>query len=266
MADDKDLALEAATALGAVVPEAYRDLLQPSAQELGRGLLLVAKAVNMALSPLGATVWGFEQIKDWLLATLTKKLSGVEPGDIVTPSKQIAGQVLVNLRFVEEEEELRDMYSSLLASAMDRNLRSKAHPAFATVIQQLSPEEAKILSELAKQPRDALIWSEQSEEGVAKSQSIESAWLELFKVAGVGVTDQDSKSFLDNLLRLRLLTVDLHSTARFETRTSFFDDGHEVTLREGSVREMYLTDFGARFLESCVSAREYGDHSDSNDA
>ena len=48
-----------------VVP-VYQDVLQPAAQELGKALQTVAKTVHVALAPVSALVWGYDQIKDFV--------------------------------------------------------------------------------------------------------------------------------------------------------------------------------------------------------
>ena len=45
--------IDAVTGLVKAVP-VYSDLAQPAAKELGKGLVTVAKAVNIALAPVGA--------------------------------------------------------------------------------------------------------------------------------------------------------------------------------------------------------------------
>ncbi|WKA57149.1 hypothetical protein QWY16_11620 [Planococcus shenhongbingii] len=40
----------------------YEDALQPAAQELSKGFVVLAKTVNMALAPLSGLVWGYERI------------------------------------------------------------------------------------------------------------------------------------------------------------------------------------------------------------
>ncbi|HVR95446.1 MAG TPA: DUF4393 domain-containing protein [Thermoanaerobaculia bacterium] len=256
MSDEDSIAIEAAKALGAVVPEAYRDLLQPAARELGQSLLVVAKTVNVALSPLSATVWGFDRIRDWLLATLTRKLSKTPVGQIQTPPRQIAGQVLLNLQFVIDEEYLREMYANLLASAMDSSSAGKAHPAYVSILQQISSDEARLLSFLGKLPREELSWAEQHEEGMAKSIPIEGKWLYVCSQAGV-VNLENAGAYLDNLLRLRIFTADLISTASLESRFLVYgDSSHEMSLREGTIREVYLSDFGSHFIEVCIAEKD----------
>ncbi|WP_368192497.1 hypothetical protein [Aeromonas sp. s8] len=54
--------INAVTGLAKAVP-IYQDAIQPAAKEIGKALGTVAKTVNVALSPVSALVWGYEQIK-----------------------------------------------------------------------------------------------------------------------------------------------------------------------------------------------------------
>ena len=40
----------------------YQDAIQPAAKQIGKGLEVVAKAVNAALTPVEGLIWGVEQI------------------------------------------------------------------------------------------------------------------------------------------------------------------------------------------------------------
>ena len=86
--------------------------------ETGKNILLVARAVSLGLSPLNATVWGFEQIGDFLKAKITAKLAGKPPEEIQVPARVIAGPVVMGMVFAAEEPHLREMYANLLATAM----------------------------------------------------------------------------------------------------------------------------------------------------
>ena len=75
--DEEKQIIDAAKALGInkLLPEIYHDMLQPAAREVGDGLATIAKTVKMALAPLEAGIWGYEQIKDWLSVRVTSILS-----------------------------------------------------------------------------------------------------------------------------------------------------------------------------------------------
>jgi Abortive infection alpha len=126
----------------------YEDLLQPATQELGKGLHTLSKLVNIALAPVSGLVWGYDKIAEYMQVSMEEKLKDTPKEDIITPDPSIAVPTVETLRYTAHNEELRDMFSNLLATAMDRTKAAKAHPSFVEIIRQISPDEAKILKVL----------------------------------------------------------------------------------------------------------------------
>jgi hypothetical protein len=50
------------------------------------------------------------------------------------------------LSYTFEEPSLKDLYLNLLATASDDRRADQAHPAFAEIIKQLTPDETKLLN------------------------------------------------------------------------------------------------------------------------
>ncbi|WP_457652140.1 DUF4393 domain-containing protein [Rhodocaloribacter sp.] len=144
-------AIGAVKELAEVIP-VYQDLMQPAFKELGKGLETIARAVNAALAPLKAVIWGYERIEQFVIVRVAEKLKDVPEESIVTPDLTIAGPVVEALKFTAHKEQLREMYASLLATSMDRETIRNAHPAFVEVIRQLTPPEASILQVWAEHP------------------------------------------------------------------------------------------------------------------
>jgi len=101
------------------------------------------------LAPVSALVWGYDIIKDFVSTRVAEKLRDVPPENIVTPKPNVAGPILESLRYTGHEETLREMYANLLAASMNKATASSAHPAFAEIIRQLVPDEARVLSYLS---------------------------------------------------------------------------------------------------------------------
>lgn len=122
----------------------YQDLLQPTVQELGKGIHTLSKTIHIALTPVSALVWGYDKIKDFIQESLEKKLEKVPKENIIPPAPEVAVPVIEALRYTGHREELREMFSNLLAKSMIKDESKLAHPAFVEIIKQLSPDEAKI--------------------------------------------------------------------------------------------------------------------------
>ena len=255
MSTDEDNAREALTTLGVgpAAKELYVDLLRPAAAETGKNLLVVAKAVTLALKPLHAMVWGAERIQDWLSAAILKRLAGKDPEQIQTPPPYVAGQVLLQLRFCADQQQLREMYANLLASAMNRRTAGEVHPAFVHLIQQLTPDEALVLQKIsAENGRFSMYQSDSGSGLLLRGEVAISTQFRTF-CEGAGVGDPAlSDTYLDNLLRLKVLTEQQWSEGEFRP-AGWLDDPDQARVMTTNGRLVELSAFGKRFLRTCVA-------------
>jgi hypothetical protein len=259
MADDSkdDSLTEALNVLGVkdVIPKAYEDLLQPAAQELGKSLVVVARAVSMALAPVEGAVWAYDRIRSWLSVKLTQKLAKIDDECIQPPPMNIAGPAILNLTFTGGIPALREMYANLLASSMDANVASTAHPAFVRIIEQLSPDEAKILGSLVHHPSGKALCHEVTSASGTRKRSekyLHEQWDRICAGAGVEYPGNNG-AYMDNLMRLRLIG---HI---YENKSELIPEGGNdygtwESHIDGTVEQtLYLTEFGERFIAACVA-------------
>lgn len=202
--NDPEKLAELAKALPLV--QAYEDLLQPAAKEIGRGLGTVAQTINAALLPLRATIWGFDRIEAWLFASLAQRFAEKPPERIIPPSPQIAGPAIEALRFAANEETLREMYANLLATAMDRESALAAHPAFVEVIRQLLPDEARVVRRFAQQEihPQVTVWAD-----LVPGNGIDTLrHFSALPFEAACVHPELGPSYVENISRLGLATLD----------------------------------------------------------
>jgi len=258
--DPDETTTKALTTLGVgpAAAEAYRDLLGPAAREVGGNLLAVAKVLTVVLIPLHALVWGTDRIREWLSAALLKRMASVPPDDIVTPRPYVAGQALLQLTFCAEESHLRELYANLLAAAMNRRTANNVHPAFVQVIQQLTPDEAVLLKHIGDHKNRFSVEDEYGSPDELLVSPVPSGFQRVFERAGVN--DPISRSAcIDNLLRLRILTErQWHTVDRaalfFANPRALDTSAPDVTERV--CRRIEVSEFGERFLATCVRCRE----------
>lgn len=136
--------IDAVTGLVKAIP-VYQDAVQPSAKEIGKSLETVTKTINIALAPIKALVWGYEQIEKYVTQKVAEKLKDTPKENIVTPQPEIAGPTFEALRFSGHNENLRELYANLLATAMDKESLHKAHPAYVEIIKGITSDEAILL-------------------------------------------------------------------------------------------------------------------------
>ena len=197
--------INAVTGLAKAMP-IYQDAVQPAAQEIGKALGTVAKAVNVALAPVSALVWGYDQIKDFVDNKVTEKLQNVPEENIVTPPPHVAGPALESLRYTGSIDELKELYANLLASSMDSSTTKEAHPSFVEIIKQLSSDEAKLLTAFISTEQEPAVTIRNNREDDTGGRDR----LRNFTILGekVGVQDYNRMpNHLDNLCRLGLLEI-----------------------------------------------------------
>lgn len=120
------------------VTKCYDDLLSAPLQETGKSLTDMVKAFRLFAAPIQLLAVA----QDRLAAYCDKVRSGVPEERQIEAAPSIAIPVLLALRQTEDESPLIDLYLNLLRRAIDKDRVQEAHPAFAKLIEQMSPDEA----------------------------------------------------------------------------------------------------------------------------
>lgn len=128
--------------------------VKEAGQNLGQTVLTITKTINNVMLPLAAVNFAFDKARIYFeekfQQDLSQKASNIPPELIIEPKASIAGPALQGLAFTHEEANLKDMYLSLLTTAMDGRVAEEAHPAFVEIIKQLTSEEAFLIRDLLK--------------------------------------------------------------------------------------------------------------------
>ncbi|MFB7251729.1 DUF4393 domain-containing protein [Microbacterium sp. NPDC056234] len=142
-----------ATTVGALGEVIKLGKESPDAREAGvyaaKSLKIITQTVHTVLLPLAAANYGATRFADYMKrrfeGELAERLDVVPDEDIISPRAVVAGPVLDALVYAHDETELRRLYLSLLASAMDSRSSLGAHPAFVDVLRQLDATEVVFL-------------------------------------------------------------------------------------------------------------------------
>jgi hypothetical protein len=210
-----DLTKKLADEVGQVLPEVYRDTLQPAARETGS---VLGRAVRMALAPVRGLVWTWEHAEAWLERSVEERFERrhVPPERVKSPPPQIAAGVTRGVQAAGPEPDgtLRDMFASLLATAMQSEGAVRAHPAFAEILSQITPDEARLLRVLARRTPSPIL------------RRVTVSWVEgmlperaetIFETdplpdeVGIAGNADLLESYLDNLERLGLIRLNTES-------------------------------------------------------
>ncbi|MDU7463111.1 MAG: DUF4393 domain-containing protein [Haemophilus haemolyticus] len=119
------------------------------------------------------------------------------------PDVEVIGSTLESAKFRINKDEIRDMFSNLIVSAMDSSKANDIHPSFSEMIKMLSPLDAQNLYYLYHN-RDETISS-------VRETSTTGGYTEHFKHIFLGNPKcQDNtliEPSIDNLIRLKLVDV-----------------------------------------------------------
>ena len=242
----------------------YDDGLKPATKEGGEILQTMFGFVNhVILHPVKKANLTFKYKLDKLNIDIQKKALQIDEENMIVPPLNIAGPTLENLKYTIDIDELREMYTSLLASSMDKTKVDDIHPSFSEIIKQLQPDEAKILEYLSFHNRilkiDINIKSKNSPgyRSHIKNYSILSS-----------LTSMEFKNkitvYLDNLIRLSLIEIPYGISSANEElykelterkfiknlRTSIEADINTTLEFDNGIIE--LTDFGKMFCKCCI--------------
>lgn len=246
----------------------YEDAFQPLAKQTGKALETVGKAVNMALSPLAATVWGYEKISYYLSQKLKQKLANVPAEDIQTPKANVAVPIIEGMRNVSEDENLQELYANLLANAMNKKYAHGVLPSFGEIVKNLTSDEAKLLFLLAR-PDQIFPVIQVRKTNLADDKKTVEGWtifynhLSLLGKKANCEYPLQTPMYLENLIRLRLINI---SYTEYYTKADAYDE----VLNDPFTKELQtqiesmpnkqcefaqgyaeLSVFGKKFCEAC---------------
>ncbi|MEM8934919.1 MAG: DUF4393 domain-containing protein [Pseudomonadota bacterium] len=236
---------------------AYEDAFAPAAKQVGKAGDTLGRAVNVALMPVQAVVWSFEQIGEYVKAKVFEKLEKrkTSPEDVQVPDPDIAVPSVEALRY----SKMKDEFANLLASSMDKNSAAHAHPSFVEILKQITPDEAKVLRQF-QHPLQGLPFI--TLRLVAKNGGHNDFPGYLSRLAQDSEIDCPSRfsEYIDNLVRLRLISIppgqqlnDDKAYKALEELPTHLDKaiGDDLLLKK--LRGVFhLTQFGFTFRRICI--------------
>lgn len=243
-----DVNLELPVEIGELAKKAYSDSVKETIQEVSKIGVDVAKTLRLALAPLQYSA----MLQDRLALYFKRAALKALPADRVRPAPSFALPILEKLRYQDDGDLLTEIYIELLSAGFDKSRVGDAHPAFLTIISQLSPDEIRLINTLAESHpknyfgRKMSKWS-QSSEGI----------IEHLRRDGLDSLEIDWKLTVnpDEFLwpmHLQVYIGHLHSLGLLE-----YANDAEYTLARGLGHHnqcwaITLTEFGSLFHRACV--------------
>ncbi len=120
-----------------------KEMLKVPAKELGEQL---ASVINLIFTPLQmAKICRDEFLKDFMIR-IAKKRQAIPEDRIQEPPVNIVGPALEASKYHMAVEEMREMFANLIVHACDKQMEPDIHPAFVSILTQITPLEASILA------------------------------------------------------------------------------------------------------------------------
>lgn len=238
------------------------------------GNTVVANQNNYGLTVTEATQMAFQIFREYYpqlqkealeaVQKLTEeRLKMIPTENIVPPKANVVVPVLQNASLTEEQD-LLEMYATVLANSMDKFTKEGIHPGFVEIIKQLSSDEAKILRYMHLRttlPIITLRFEDEKGAGfdVIKNYSDVGELINCVALHNIGL-------YFDNLQRLGLISIDntvalldKNLYAPLKNNEYILDemkqakdrpDQNKAVLKEGVV---VLSDYGKAFCKACVT-------------
>jgi hypothetical protein len=127
--------------------DAFGTELAPVGQKVG---VIAVRVSELLLRGIEPAVYGLERASDWIKQAVAERLQNVPKEKIVPPDPRIALPALQALVLSMDEEEVRKLFASLLAAAMNSDRRALAHPSFVELIKQMTGDEARVFKLLVR--------------------------------------------------------------------------------------------------------------------
>ena len=240
----------------------YKDLIRPSVQVIGKSLKAVLEFVSTPFMAL-------QLQNDKNKLNLKKRLDEyAQKLDSIPEDKRCEVHPQIGLPIIEKLtyttcDEIADLFTSLLASASSIDTANTAHPAFISMIERMSPDEARILEYLKDkediQYCDINVYSNQN-----------SGYDTLFEHVTMIEEDvaliypENTNAYLANLVSLGILR-DKKDTFRMDkTQYNRIKGKYQVeeltaslvpeSFKSIKVEESYyqVTPFGRLFIQACI--------------
>ena len=245
-----------------ILGQIYTDLAQPSVKVVGQALGTVFEFSTSFLLPVKLLNEKFKLNFKKRITEYEKKLEEIPEEKRCEVHPQIGTPIIEKLSYTTNDE-IADLFTTLLANASNIDMVNTAHPSFVTMIERLSPDEARIIKYL--KGRNDIQYCDfrgYVKNGAGYHTLIEHATLIRQEV---DLTfPQNINAYLANFVSLGVL-FDMNGTYKIEQ--SIYDKIKEFygfkQVEERLVPDLFkkidinksyyrVTDFGRLFIQACI--------------
>lgn len=274
MSEEKDLTGELVKQTKGVLEKAYDDLAHPTAKSIGNTLSLVPRTIGVWLGKWEKWIINGEESIRLTVQAVAEGASKIPPEKLTEPEPYVVVPAIQQLSYCYDSEELRKLYANLLVSSMNSDTKWKVHPSFSSIIQQLNPDEVKLLTHLNSEASKsiAIISVELEITGSRRGVVTPLKWFSHIYGQIMDIPD-NYLVYIDNLMRLNLCDVpgtfllDDKRYSQILQSESYVSNPYSTIVKQGSTKvtnedaqvkgivkklSLDLTDFGKEFCEICI--------------
>ncbi len=246
-----------------VLGQFYQDLAQPSVRALGQALGTVFELCPTSL--LSLKIWTEKRKLNFKkrLNEYAKKIEDIPEDKRCEVDTQIGTPIVEKLTYTTNDE-IADLFTTLLTNASNTETVNRAHPAFVDIIGRLSEDEAQIIKYLQnclEIPYCSFRAMQRSENG-GFSTIVDHATLLPFKVSLK--FPQNISAYISNLISLGILSDENGLFKVDDTEYNQICEKHGLESLRGrlvpnifkaiEVTKSYfkVTQFGTLFISACI--------------
>lgn len=245
-----------------LVNQFYQDLAQPTVQTIGKTL---GTTFEFATIPALALGFATEKVKANFahkLEEYKKKLDKIPEEDRCIVEPEIGEPIIRNLMNTTNDQ-IADLFTTLLANASNVKTLDKAHPKFAQIVQNMTPDEALIIQYL-KGKKDICYVDFRGNVHSGKG------YIEIMKfVTKIDLEvnlsfPRNINAYISNLISLGVLQ---DMAGQFKTNDSLYEEIEKIYLPKleqqlvpsrfskiSAERSFFqVTDFGKLFINACIA-------------
>ena len=130
-----------------ILPQVYTDLAQPGVKAVGQALGTVLELSSTILLPLKLVNEKAKLLFAKRMNEYKEKLESIPEEKRTTVAPELGTPILDKLTYTTNDE-IANLFTNLLTNASNEGRVNVAHPSFVSMIEHLSPDEARILKYL----------------------------------------------------------------------------------------------------------------------
>ena len=208
----------------------YDDGLSIPVKESGKMLTDGVKTLRLLGAPLQLAAGFQDRLERWIDRVVREI-----PEERLQPvPARLAGPVIQELQYLDDGDDITEMYLHLLKKAMDKETEDFAHPAFAKLIGFLSPDEVLMLHLLGQRTFEKYFENHHDGQGGYEQRIT----LQEFPVNEL-VYPNNFKIYISHLISLDLIAYPGRPDPKGSVGGSTY------------VCRLQLTDFGRMFVTAC---------------